>query len=263
VLQAPVTVTRAADGQWPADDIRLRLEEIESLALTTPGARTNDVGFLAVTFSFRSKDFRIVVPVRLRASGAATVFHADVPADLVSHLLDHRLYYSQAVWRSLDPATIGVLLSGYTWRLEGQMRRLVEIVDPTPVAVVANYLVLRLSGDAEEEYNAWLGRARIVVGQTREDQVPIPTGGVFAEAVLGRANSAEKLDITRFWDWQESPIPFGAPEIAAIATGSRGEPDQTVPGQLGQPVLNIVNPPGLPDPTGMNAVLAAIHKRAL
>jgi hypothetical protein len=256
---APVTVTRAADGQWPADNIRLRLEEIESLALTTPGARTNDVGFLAVTFSFRSKDFRIVVPVRLRASGAATVFHADVPADLVSHLLDHRLYYSQAVWRSLDPATIGVLLSGYTWRLDGQSRRLVEIVDPTPVAVIANYLALRLSGDVAAEYNAWIERAKIKVGSTREDQVPIPTGGVFAEAVLGRANSAEKLDITRFWDWQESPIPFEAPEIAAIQTGSRRDVDTTVPGQLGQPVLNIVNPPGLPDPQGMGAILAAIQ----
>ena len=255
----PVSVTRAADGQWPVDPIRLRLDEIESVSLATPGARVNDVGFLALTFTFRSRDFRIAIPVKLRPSGAATVFHADVPADLVSHLLDQRLYYSQAIWRSLDPATIGVLLSGYTWRLNGQQRRLVEIVDPTPVAVVANYLVLRLSGDSENEYAEWIKRTRIHVGSTREDQVPIPTGGVFAEAVLGRANSAEKLDITRFWDWQESPIPIQAPDIAAIQTGSRRDVDTTVPGQLGQPVLNIVNPPGLPDPTGMTGILAAIQ----
>lgn len=253
-----VTVQHETAG-WPVSNIQLRLEDIESVSLTTPGARAQDIGFLALTFTFHSKDFRIAVPVKLRTSGAATVFHADVPADLVSHLLDHRLYYSQVIWRSLDPATIGVLLSGYTWRLDGQSRRLVEIVDPTPVAIVANYLALRLSGDAADEYNAWIARAKLKVGSTREDQVPIPTGGVFAEAVLGRANSAEKLDITRFWDWQESPIPFGAPEIAAVDTGSRRDVDTTVPGQLGQPVLNIVNPPGLPDPQGMGAILAAIQ----
>ena len=45
--------------------------------------------------------------------------------------------------------------------------------------------------------------------------VPIPTDGVFAEAVLGRSNSAEKLDITRFWNWQDSPAPLTPPETCA------------------------------------------------
>ena len=44
----------------------------------------------------------------------------------------------------------------------------------------------------------------------------VPTGGVFAEAVLGRSNAAELLDATRFWNWQDSPIPLQPPEIAAI-----------------------------------------------
>jgi hypothetical protein len=253
-----VAVARTANG-WPVGDVQLQLHDIESVAITTPGARAQDIGFLALTFRFRSRDFRIVFPTRLRPNAAATVFHADVPADLVSHLLDHRLYYSQVVWRSLDPGTIGMLLSGYTWQLGGQSRRLVEIADPRPVAVVANYLVLRLSGDVAAEYQEWVKRTGLKVGSTREDEVPIPTGGVFAEAVLGRSNSAEKLDITRFWDWQESPIPIEAPEIAAVQTGSRGNTDTTVPGQLGQPVLNIVNPPALPDPQGMSAILAAIQ----
>ena len=49
----------------------------------------------------------------------------------------------------------------------------------------------------------------------KQDIVPLGTGGVFAEAVLGRSNAAEKLDITRFWDWQDSPIPLQPTEIAA------------------------------------------------
>ncbi len=88
--------------------------------------------------------------------------------------------------------------------------------------------------------------------------VPIPTGGVFAEAVLGRSNSAEKLDITRFWNWQDSPIPLQPPEIAAISTGTRATPDTLTPGQLGAPVLNLMGPTQLPDPAGLSAVLGAL-----
>jgi hypothetical protein len=253
-----VTVTKDAAG-WPVDQIRMRLDDIEALAIAVTDAQSRQFGFLALTFTFQGRDFRIVFPVRLHAHGSATVFYTDLPTDLVSHLMDHRLFYSQAVWRSLDPATIGTLLSDYVWQLGGKTRRLIEIVDPSPVAVVANYLVLRLSGDVADEYNAWLKRSRIQVGSSREDQVPIPTGGVFAEAVLGRANSAEQLDLTRFWDWQESPIPIEAPEIAPVQSDSRRDTDTTVPGRLDQPVLNIVNPPALPDPQGMNAILAAIQ----
>jgi hypothetical protein len=180
--------------------------------------------------------------------------------DLIRHLNDNALYYSQAVWRALDPATIGILLSGYAWTVGGQAKPLVELVDPRPVAIVANYLVLRMSGDDAKEHAAWLGKKNLKVPSSlREDLVPVPSGGVFAEAVLGRFNSAEKLDITRFWNWQDSPIPIEAPDIAAIQAGSRGEPDDTTPGQLGAPVLNILNSPALPDPQGMGAVLAAIQ----
>lgn len=179
--------------------------------------------------------------------------------ELIQHLQDYRLYYSQAIWRSLSPTSVGLLLSGYTWRLGGKDKPLVEFVDPTPVAIIANYLVLRMSGDDEKEKRRWLTKKGITVGRRHEDLVPVPSGGVFAEAVLGRFNSAEKLDITRFWNWQDSPIPVQAPEIAPIPAVSRGEADQTEPGQLGAPVLNIVNSPALPDPQGMGAILAAIQ----
>jgi outer membrane protein OmpA-like peptidoglycan-associated protein len=35
--------------------------------------------------------------------------------------------------------------------------------------------------------------------------VALPTKGVLGEAVLGRCPSAEKIDLTRFWNWQDSP----------------------------------------------------------
>jgi hypothetical protein len=179
--------------------------------------------------------------------------------ELVRHLNDNRLYYSQAIWRSLDPATIGMMLSRYTWKVGNDVKPLVELVDPTPVSLVANYLVFKLSGDDEKAKAAWIEKKHIMVGSRTEDLVPVPSGGVFAEAVLGRFNSAEKLDITRFWNWQDSPIPIQAPDIAPVKADSRATAESATPSALGAPVLNIVNPPALPDPQGMGAVLAAIQ----
>ncbi len=207
---------------------------------------------------------------------------SEAGAELTRHLADNRLHYSQAVWRSLDASAVALLLSRYTW--EG--RPVSNQVEPNPILVSGNYLVFRMPGFsrtngvperaiANEEANlaaaraawdAWLADHGVVLGRdaAAEQLVPIPTGGVFAAAVLGRSNSAEKLDATRFWNWQDSPIPLQPPEIAAITMGSRHDPGTTpVPGQLGQPVLNIVNPTNLPDPTGRGPILGAVQNGSM
>jgi hypothetical protein len=174
--------------------------------------------------------------------------------ELASHFTDNSLYYSQVVWRSLDAPTLGLLLSPYT--LQG--RPLVELVDPTPLAVAGNYLVFRTYAE-DAAWTAFLKDKGLQVGRVRESLVPLPSGGVFAEAVLGRANSAEKLDITRFWNWQDSPIPIAAPEIAALQAGSRAQAEDLAPGRLGEPTVNIITGQDLPDPQGMSGILSAIQ----
>ena len=36
--------------------------------------------------------------------------------------------------------------------------------------------------------------------------ISLPTKGMIGEAVLGETNVSEEIDITRFWNWQDSPI---------------------------------------------------------
>jgi hypothetical protein len=131
---------------------------------------------------------------------------------------------------------------------------LLEHADFAPVAVTGNYLVLRWR-HASEEYSAWLAN---LVESRDERVIALPTGGVFAEGVLGRSNTAEKLDVSRFWNWQDSPIPIQAPDIAAVGTAQRRGEAAPLPGGLDQPVLNIVNAPSLPEPTGIGAALTAV-----
>ena len=90
------------------------------------------------------------------------------------------------------------------------------------------------------------------------ESVYLPTGGVFAEGLLGRANTAEYLNLERYFNWQDSPIPHQAPPISdeMLVTRAQGQSlEPTGPGSN----LNIVNTPQFPDPTGLQSVLAAIQ----
>jgi hypothetical protein len=247
----------------------------------------------------RGTDFQTVVQLETDAQARHD--------ELKHHLMQNRLYYSQAAYRSLDSAAITSILAPFQY----QGAPLVDQVDPTPVTVAANYLVLRaptaisaptatgtptttstpttpsmprlLSSPAPTgtpgaasvepgtpapndqgagtDLTAWgklLALRGIQLGTGDSRLVSLPTGGVFAEAVLGQSNSAELLDITRFWNWQDSPIPIQPPEVAPVSTGSRAGPEDLKPGQLGAPVLNVSSPSTLPDPSGLAAILGAI-----
>ena len=90
------------------------------------------------------------------------------------------------------------------------------------------------------------------------EQVFLPTGGLFAEAVLGRSNAAEYLDIERYFNWQDAPIPNLAPGIQPLDTGSRYQVP-TAQTAAAPSTINLTGPVTLPDPTGMQGVLSAIQ----
>lgn len=250
----------------------VRLAELEAIHVTkgndpiTRGEMTLHCAFLGRRFTLPS------IPLDLSAGTAPqkvvtfSTDQADRRRELQQHLQDHQEYYSRAVFQSLDAATLTFVLGRF--QLNG--RPLIDQVEPRPVTIAGNYVVLRAPVSDEEESGLDVDGRPVSWAELLElrgldrDQsldrrlIPIPTGGVFAEAVLGRSNSAEKLDMTRFWHWEDSPIPLQPTEIAAVQTGSRGAAETLQPGQLSTPVLNITNPTALPDPTGIGAALNAL-----
>jgi len=246
----------------------LRLSSISSLqAATDDGAE--DTGTMTLHYEVGGRPSSVAVPVVL-GSGTrmqTVAFLDGDPADrrgeLIAHLQANRAYYTRGVLGGLDAASLLMLLSPFEWLGSA----LADRVDPTPIAVAGNYLVLRAPaepddasglGSSEDRWADLLTGRGIDLAAQDVRLIPIPTGGVFAEAVLGRSNAAEKLDITRFWNWQDSPIPLQPTEIAPVTAGSRGQPENLTPGALGPPVLNILNPTGLPDPAGLSALIGAI-----
>jgi hypothetical protein len=182
--------------------------------------------------------------------------------ELRTHLQANRGYYTRAVLERLDAASLVLLLSGVTWL----GKPLVDQIEPNPIAVTGNFIVLRAPAETTDDsgiagFQTWgdlLTDRQIDFARIESRLVPIPTGGVFAEAVLGRSNAAEKLDITRFWNWQDSPIPLQPPELAPIATGTRATDENLTPGQLGAPVVTVQPTTVLPDPSGLSASLGAL-----
>jgi hypothetical protein len=191
--------------------------------------------------------------------------------ELAARLDRNRLHYSQAIWESLDPQTVAMLLGGF--QVDG--RAAIEYVDPRPEATHGNYVAfpLALPESVEEapdetyaKLTAWWDRwtQRNFDDKYRErDLVPLASGGVHGESILGRANGAEKLDITRFWDWQESPIPQQSPQIAPVGTGSRATDEDLTPSDFERPIIQMQQPQSLPDPTGVGAVLDTLGSSGL
>jgi hypothetical protein len=222
--------------------------------------------FIRAESSGRQRSFGVPIEVtqntRLQRAAYFAGDSADRRKELLEHLQANRAYYTQAVLGNLDSTSLVMLLSGVSW----QGQPLVRQIEPNPIAVAGNYLVLGAPAEDDEPSGlnatdtwATLMRDREIT-RDRHDQrlIPIPTGGVFAEAVLGRSNSAEKLDITRFWNWQDSPIPIQPPEISPVSAASRAQQETLTPGQLGAPVVSMMSPSAVPDPAGLSAVLGAI-----
>ena len=256
-------------------DAPLPMSDLTSITVSRTDASGAITGALTLQYNDAGRTGMLgPVPFQLTA-GARTVTVAEIRSDhedreheLLAHLQANAAYYGQAVLRSLDPATLALLLQPYAWN----DRPVMDQIEPAPVAVLGNYLVFRAPAEPADAsglpgltWEALLAERGIdATGRAGDHrQVAVQTGGVFAEAVLGRSNSAEKLDITRFWNWQDSPIPLAPPEIAPVQSGSRQAAENLAPGQLGAPVLSVTPAVSLPDPAGVGAALQALANGAM
>ncbi len=72
--------------------------------------------------------------------------------------------------------------------------------------------------------------------------ITLPTHGMLGEGVLGKCNSCEKIDLTRFWNWKDSPAPNVASPIAGVQFGSPVNPsDSGKPGAPGSAIPSIIS----------------------
>lgn len=176
-------------------------------------------------------------------------------ARLIDHLKEHSAYYSRSIHLGRNAIERAIELDAVT--LAGGATAL-EKVENRPVEIVGDYLAYPCAdGVWRREVETALESDRFDVAEPSDERlVTLPTRGVFAEAKLGHCNASELIDNTRFWDWQQSPVPRMAPEIAPVtAVTPQPQSQPLTPTQLPSPVVNIVTPPAAPDPTGMSSAM--------
>ena len=183
----------------------------------------------------------------------------------IGALQERRLFLNQQMWMRVDDYMWHTLFAGYTYPdppFEGQA--LGALVTPTPVGFFGNYVAFRWDFPASDEGVAAAKdfERPFKMGSRSGDvqmQVTLPTEGVFAEAVLGVSNGAEKLDITRFWNWQDSPIPILPPEMAPMDLSSRARDLPLSRLDLQDSVVRLQDLQLLPGTADTSAIVAALQ----
>lgn len=214
---------------------------------------------------------------------------------MAQHVIRNTTRYSKAVWASLTDEERAILLDEYTIGVPtngiadaSQMIPLLDCVQNKVLGFFGNSMILPFSipqsvTDAiNEQQQVPVGEAGQAPAAPAFDPVQIkqsllayqqqsfvspqsiialPTQGVLGEAVLGHCPSGEKLDLTRFWNWQDSPSDT-APAISPVTlpTTSPSIADTlTAPNTLGQlPSLinNVLSAPS-PDTSLLKAMSQA------
>lgn len=130
--------------------------------------------------------------------------------ELLAVMEEYNLPFNHGLWLKLDPSTCASFLHGRVF--EGD--KLGGTVDPEPISVSGNYLGFRwrFSDLAQAEQF----REKYAFGSELKESVALPTGGIFGEAVLGESIAAEKIDLTRFWNWSDALPPIHPAAIEAL-----------------------------------------------
>ena len=186
--------------------------------------------FIGAALSASDKPLKMALSAAHHALSAATKALENIQLsmqvshdELVQFLQRDKLIFNQLMWMDLDPHRIARLVSSLTY--EG--KKLGALIDPKPVGVFGNLLALPWHFEKGEEQTAFEQEYLQNPEDASKTSVVLPTEGMFAEAVLGQSNAAEKIDITRFWDWNASPIPILPPEISESMVASRATDTST------------------------------------
>jgi hypothetical protein len=242
----------------PIDRIRSIRVSIEAAKDTNPSDL--DVVPFFVLAELRGRalwlDFSFVTSRAQPAEITVLQLHPPVDvSEIANRLMAAQLYYSQRIWMRAERQALLMQLSRYVYDFGGgQSVRVVEYIDPVPVTVAGNYVAFRFTYETDETWKAWKAK-ELKDDRPRVSLVPLPTGGVFAEAVMGEFNSGEKLDATRFWKWQESPIPNLAPEIADAIAGQHTKVGAPSPTAMPDSVLSLQAALPLPALGGSDVLL--------
>jgi len=157
------------------------------------------------------------------------------------------LMLNQQMWMRINAHTWHGLLADYEFPSGADVARtetdedheyaghpIGGLVNPEPIGFFGSYVAFmwdfpplgaehagRLDPAVEFERRYIDNSHKSAAKTVTQSTIALPTEGVFAEAVLGRSNAAEKIDLTRFWNWQDSLMPIRPPDMGPVNADTR------------------------------------------
>jgi hypothetical protein len=208
-------------------------------------------------------DVRVFTPLSAKALKKPRLEDVEVSNSLLHHLNENLEYYHQCIWSKMNAQRRFMLLDGLIAPGKGNGRSVASVVENKLVGIVGNCLVMPVApgfqldptlDDAIDLFEHYYENPKDPV------HVSLPTKGVFAEAVMGKCNSCEKKDESRFWRWEESPIPDSPTTINpfTLPTPQNIQPNNLQPKDFPAPIINLQNGPALPDPQGFGSLVTLL-----
>jgi hypothetical protein len=195
-------------------------------------ANSNDMNLIGMlSSSVLSSTVSVII-----SSSSATLRYSELQEmeSTLHHVVSNTMRYSQAIWASLTSDERALLLEQYTIDMDFNKINSDEDLtnidnEDTPIDIpLLNCInVKKLLGfygncmlfpfTYPEKLSKKIGKTAgelqdsLYRYHTNYFRVPstiisLPTDGMIGEAVLGETNVSEKIDLTRFWNWKDSPI---------------------------------------------------------
>jgi len=216
-------------------------------------------------------DVRIATPLNRQELRNPRQEDKELARNLLDHLNENIERYHHWIWSQLSDARRYMLLDGFQAPNSGG-RSVASVVDNELIGIVGNCLVMPVARgfhldptyrqDVENPVDLFEHyQPNTPIEPSR---VAIPTRGVYCEAVMGACNSCEEKDETRFWRWEESPIPDQPPAILPTSTDTRraAPPDLTAK-DLPPAIVAMQAAPAAPDPTGLGALFGLLGQSGI
>ncbi|KAA6449232.1 hypothetical protein DX932_30310 [Bacillus cereus] len=272
-------------ADWAIDALQITAFDKDGFAYElTKGGRYEVDLYFGEGSEPQSQSFSFINRPGLRPTPDLSLAEERLINKLIEHFKINIDYYNQFLLFGIEPNSIAIQMEGKVHNNKSYT----EIVEPTPLEVFGDYiayplamrsinkdtliveLAAALNGNDPNRRQWATSKLAALPEQERENMlelielastkserlITVPTRGVFAEGKLGHCNISEEIDNTRFWKWEEHPIPFEAPDINPV-NPIQPQPQQTTaqPTAFPQSLVNIVNPTPAPDPTGLTSAM--------
>ena len=183
---------------------------------------------------------------------------------LVDFLNEHLEKSHKIIWSRMDNSRLFGLLDGYI-APNARGRSVASVVENRIMGIVGNNLVLKVvPGERlDPVFRGVEDLLNYYKPTTKLDpyRISVPTKGVYAESVMGKCNSCEKIDETKHWRFDDEPCGTKPTAIDPLSTTSRrSDPGNLQSKDLPTNLINMQNAPAAPDPTGLATALGILGK---